>query len=459
MIYSYKHEGTHYELVGSNQLQFPRRNLFAADSFTLVVGRNGDGKSHFLSGLANEVVKKQSGDLVRSAGSTGEEVVIFYTSSPFPGVSPRSSSRIRRLGPTSKKAVPSADLLASISAAFSSSGKAEVRLRSDVQSALKALAAGIFEMPMRLRGSLIEGLNAQLRIYESSSHNWARYTSNGEVEPADNAKVNMLAAQREIRTRIEHHLKSKMKIEDYRLRLHSLDLAMKRGRKKRNVLLQEFLDGVDGRSTDSRELEVAKGDIQRAVDDYGKKLLNGGTIRAKGNAAVAQNNCADDVLVYAVAGGSSGESALFDQFAKIDREVQKVSGEVGDLIIMIDEGDAFLHLKWQQKYIKFLDAFVMRVRAGFSSVQVILTTHSPVLMSDVPSDSVIRLGEFSRGVVTFAAPLHKILSSTVGAGSIGDFSADRIGEMLKGSRYVDEYMVDQVDDGFIRAELKRVLQG
>lgn len=457
MIYSYKRDGVIFELADPKQLEEPRRNLFSADAFTLVVGRNGAGKTHFLSGLASEVVKKKGAGIVRSQQGSGNEFVILYTSSPFPGIRPRSSSRIRRLGPTSPKAIVSQDLLRSISAAFSASGAAELKLRSDYKSGLRSLVASLFEIPLRLRGKLIESISSELKFYHDISMKWVKLSSSGDVQSASVAKLKMDAIQKEIHELVESDLKRSFPAAQYKLNLHSLDLAIKRNKKKQRDLVQSFLYFVDNRHSVDVNLHSAMDDIEMAIAEYGEKLLSGSVVKVRKNAVVVPNYEKGSALVFAMAGASSGESALFDQFAKIDREVQAVSGKDKELIILIDEGDAFLHFNWQQKYIKFLDAFVARIRHGFESVQVVLTTHSPILMSDVPSGNVIRFGEPGGPLCTFGAPLERIVSSTVGAGSIGDFAADKISEMIERKQYVDAYIVDQIDDRFIRAELRRLL--
>ncbi|MDT3430719.1 hypothetical protein ROV94_07535 [Stenotrophomonas maltophilia] len=457
MIYSYKRDGVVFELANPKQLEEPRRNLFSADTFTLVVGRNGAGKTRFLSGLANEIVKKKGAGIVRSQQGSGNEFIILYTSSPFPGIRPRSSSRIRRLGPTTPKAIVSQDLLRSISAAFSASGAAELKLRSDYKSGLRSIVACLFEIPLRLRGELINSISSELDFYHSISVKWVKLSSSGEVQSASVAKLEMESIQKRIHELVESHLNRSFPAAQYKLNLHSLDLAIKRNKKKRRDLVQSFLDFAGNRDSIDVNLQSAMDDIEMALAEYGGELLSGSVVKVREDAVAVPNYEKDSALVFAMAGASSGESALFDQFAKIDREVQAVSGQDKDLMILIDEGDAFLHFNWQQKYIKFLDAFVERVRCGFESVQIVLTTHSPILMSDVPSGNVIRLGDFDGPLSTFGAPLERIIGSTVGAGSIGDFAADKISEMIERKRYVDPYIVDQIDDRFIRAELRRFL--
>jgi predicted ATP-binding protein involved in virulence len=61
-----------------------------------------------------------------------------------------------------------------------------------------------------------------------------------------------------------------------------------------------------------------------------------------------------------------------------------------DVIILIDEADMTFHPEWQQKYIKKLISFLQNVYSKFN-MQLIITTHSPIMLSDIPSDNVIFL--------------------------------------------------------------------
>lgn len=86
---------------------------------------------------------------------------------------------------------------------------------------------------------------------------------------------------------------------------------------------------------------------------------------------------------------SSGEQILLDLFSRlydsIELAPQKFGNIVSPSLILLDEAEIGFHPEWQRSYIKmlldFLDA--LYVVAGFK-YQIILTSHSPILLSDIP---------------------------------------------------------------------------
>ncbi|SFT19154.1 AAA family ATPase [Paenibacillus sp. BC26] len=105
-------------------------------------------------------------------------------------------------------------------------------------------------------------------------------------------------------------------------------------------------------------------------------------------------------------GLSTGESNLLSLYARLysvlkpdlngGRSKQIVnhipSGEVqcSNVLLLIDEADLSYHPRWQIKYLDALLGILTTVYANYD-VQVILTTHSPILLSDVPRSQVLYL--------------------------------------------------------------------
>lgn len=171
--------------------------------------------------------------------------------------------------------------------------------------------------------------------------------------------------------------------------------------------------------------------------------------------------------MFSTSGLSSGNAALIEQFSEIRKRFKAIFRDDGieNIMLLIDEGDAFLHIGWQQKYIKFLNKFIEKIRhLRTISVQVVLTTHSPVLMSDFPRDCIVRLpvtagiGEIEKkhGLVSFGATLQSIIYKTGGAGTIGDFSSEFIRELvfnIEAGFPINRSQVDMIDDDVIRNAL------
>ena len=127
---------------------------------------------------------------------------------------------------------------------------------------------------------------------------------------------------------------------------------------------------------------------------------------------------------------SSGLLSLVDQFARLDVALARLaSRSVNSVLVLIDEGDSYLHLDWQRQYVEKLDQFLAaaKSRYGFEVVQAIIATHSPLISGDFPSPFVQRLGdEMAQEVKTFGSSLDALVLDTFGTPSIGSKAARQV---------------------------------
>lgn len=137
-------------------------------------------------------------------------------------------------------------------------------------------------------------------------------------------------------------------------------------------------------------------------------------------------------------GMSSGEYNMMSFFARmysLIKHNQLINGK--KLIILIDEADLSYHPSWQQKYIKNLICF-LNTKFYEYKIQLILTTHSPILLSDIPKENVIFLKKVN-GVTevyeneeeTFGANIYELYRNGFflnnnNYGVIGDFATEKI---------------------------------
>lgn len=153
------------------------------------------------------------------------------------------------------------------------------------------------------------------------------------------------------------------------------------------------------------------------------------------------------VLKYIDIGGlqlASGERALLNFFSWMhfvpyfnyfsNDVVQSLRENV---LLLIDEIDLYCHPLWQQKLINYL---IEEVKAQYSDkkVQIIFTTHSPIVLSDMPRRNVIFLKrENARCIIdeessheeTFGANIYKLFDDAFflgKKGQIGEFSRKKI---------------------------------
>lgn len=113
---------------------------------------------------------------------------------------------------------------------------------------------------------------------------------------------------------------------------------------------------------------------------------------------------------------SSGEKMFIDLFSRLSMALQKLSGNKQPVLVLIDEGEMGFHPLWQIKYVSTLRDFINEVFFDHK-VQVLLATHSPLVLSDFPKERVHlfkkmgnkRVKEYSIG--TFGQNISEILAS------------------------------------------------
>lgn len=164
---------------------------------------------------------------------------------------------------------------------------------------------------------------------------------------------------------------------------------------------------------------------------------------------------------------SSGQLAIFYQFTAL-WQAAKAFHENGlvKLLLLVDEGDIFLHTSWQRQYVELFDNFITKLRKefGFETIQVILTTHSSAVITDIPGKFILRL---TRGrktqapVLGFAAAPQDIMNSSFSTDAIGSFAQKLLTKTARnirknGPSESDKYVISLIDDPVIKREYLRL---
>lgn len=163
-------------------------------------------------------------------------------------------------------------------------------------------------------------------------------------------------------------------------------------------------------------------------------------------------------LSFSWRGVSSGELAMLRVFTRFNsiREIIKRKREIPNpnynqtqithLLFLIDEGEIGLHPTWQQQFLNTLIENLPRMFKddGVKSIQLVLATHSPFILSDVPNNHVIFLEKDEEGKckviknplhdkkMTFGANIHSLLSDGffMKEGLMGDFAKKKINQLI-----------------------------
>ncbi|WP_369351227.1 AAA family ATPase [Streptococcus hillyeri] len=106
-------------------------------------------------------------------------------------------------------------------------------------------------------------------------------------------------------------------------------------------------------------------------------------------------------------GLSSGEHSLLNLFGRMFSIVENIGNQ--EMLLLLDEVDIGLHPEWQRKWISDI---LPRIIENFNekSVQIIMTTHSPIMLSDIYSENVIMLKkdkETGNKIIEYADTHHK----------------------------------------------------
>ncbi|WP_339173120.1 AAA family ATPase [Paenibacillus sp. FSL H7-0943] len=175
---------------------------------------------------------------------------------------------------------------------------------------------------------------------------------------------------------------------------------------------------------------------------------------------------------------SSGEHALLTLFGRFHAESKDIKKNI---LILIDEGDLYFHPQWQKEW--FL-LFINIITLIFihSKIHVILTTHSPFVLSDLPGNHVIFLKKDIQGktitgkgldenIQTFASNIHTLLidSFFIKNGLCGSFAKYKINnlidyilstdiEKLKLNKTIIKNEIDIIGEPLIKKKIISILQ-
>jgi predicted ATP-dependent endonuclease of OLD family len=179
-------------------------------------------------------------------------------------------------------------------------------------------------------------------------------------------------------------------------------------------------------------------------------------------------------------GISSGQKAYLNMFSSIWSTLthSDQNRKSSSTLLCIDEADLYLHPQWQVEFIERL-IYCLPTLSN-SKKQIVITTHSPILVSDLPSQCLIALppppSEHDKeppaadDLKTFGANLFDIYSSTFGLNGqrTGNLSSKYISKILDILDYDDityrqretlKQAASIIDDELIKSHILRRIKG
>lgn len=172
-------------------------------------------------------------------------------------------------------------------------------------------------------------------------------------------------------------------------------------------------------------------------------------------------------MEFSWTGLSSGQQALFNLLARFysisDFRLRQTNTELKrNIIILIDEGELYFHPQWQKQLLNLILEFLPRVLSSSSfqrNIQIIITSNSPFILSDLPSENVIFLQNNGNsttvvnkqnGSKTFGANIYSLYSDSffIQDGLMGDFVKQKIKDvvsvLLEESTQLDKEKEDSI---------------
>ncbi|ORM93999.1 hypothetical protein HA50_11810 [Pantoea cypripedii] len=178
---------------------------------------------------------------------------------------------------------------------------------------------------------------------------------------------------------------------------------------------------------------------------------------------------------------SDGESAIINKLSAIYYAIDKNIKEGWDkFIILLDEIDLHLHPEWSRCFLSMLLEVLEEFNGetdyrSADSFQVILTTHAPYIISDLPANNVIKITRNEQGILQtnrssfgFASNIHDIINDNFFLSTtIGEFARQKIEPVIKilnsprplsGEELENIYaVINLVDDRFVKQKLLQML--
>lgn len=160
-------------------------------------------------------------------------------------------------------------------------------------------------------------------------------------------------------------------------------------------------------------------------------------------------NTTPDYLHFETLDYSSGELALINLFSRLPYLKKEIIDEfdrfdrvrftgTNSVIFLLDECESYFHPNWQKAFLKHFISFVTNIVGG-KKIQIIITSHSPIFLSDLPRSNIIFLQKDKETGAcmnvtekvtreTFASSIYSLYANSffVNDGLLGDFAKNKL---------------------------------
>lgn len=183
-------------------------------------------------------------------------------------------------------------------------------------------------------------------------------------------------------------------------------------------------------------LSVPESKIRFIIDDFLKEPL----FELKISRNTEERTIRLNMFGFDLHGLSSGERNFLSLFSRLN-SIKKFIKNEREILFLIDEGELGFHPQWQKEYLKLITDFIEKFFPN-NKVQLIITSHSPFLASDLPKENIIflerdenqktKISDLSEHQLTFASNIHSLYTDAffLKGATIGSFSKDILNEII-----------------------------
>ena len=185
---------------------------------------------------------------------------------------------------------------------------------------------------------------------------------------------------------------------------------------------------------------------------------------------------------------SSGEQQLIHTQQSVIYHINNIQSAHADsnrvkyksLNIIFDEIELYFHPDFQRRFIgrflNTLEKFNFTLSSYIESINILFLTHSPFILSDIPTENVLRLevkGRYRKSTPgvsesqSFAANFHRLLSDSFffAKGTlIGEFAENKINDLIdkvnegKSLAENDYLLIEMIGDSFLKSSFYQLIE-
>ena len=232
-----------------------------------------------------------------------------------------------------------------------------------------------------------------------------------------------------------------------------LDKIRKKFEKSDTLTLEDFyMKYIQGKDIfDDNASEFEKRKIKIAIEFYEKKIYTNSLFKSAFEGTINLNSKFIPILEFIPSWAeikffqneksfnslSSGEKSFFTFMLNILLHIDNIiqTNKYDTINLFLDEIDIGLHPEWQKKYLNRILSILRNIKN--KKINILLTTHSPFMLSDFPKGNIIFLkdGKNNRGInhkQTFGTNIHTLLSDSffMEDGLMGEFAKNKIEEVV-----------------------------